>query len=207
MLGTRTGAGVTATLEPSLFDHSPWFHGLRSKRLCSSVAVTLAPVRVPTLRPLLPNLISVAGQARAFQFASVGKTIQVSFLQLTSAFHNHSSFAHLASTTVSLLNTSKCSSLLKNNRYSVMPIRLCLYFFSLVHIRHFRNKRQNQMLEMCRQCNHVVLLFVSSLRTCTGISFSRSALFQFHRTIPAGVSTQLLVQTTERVILKLGQYV
>ena len=39
----------------------PWSHGLRSKMLYPSVAVTPAPVRVLTQRPLVPSFTSVVG--------------------------------------------------------------------------------------------------------------------------------------------------
>ena len=37
----------------------PWSHGLRPKKLSVSVAVSPAPVRVPSQRPLAPSVASV----------------------------------------------------------------------------------------------------------------------------------------------------
>ena len=46
----------------------PWSHGLRPKKLyhTCSVAVTPAPARFPTQRPLVPNFTSVVGWAKLF---------------------------------------------------------------------------------------------------------------------------------------------
>ena len=41
----------------------PWSHGLRPKKLSLSVAVTPAPVRVPSQRPLAPSVASVTSVA------------------------------------------------------------------------------------------------------------------------------------------------
>ena len=40
---------------------SPWIHGQRSRKLHRSVAVTPAPIRVLTQRPLVPSFTSVVG--------------------------------------------------------------------------------------------------------------------------------------------------
>ena len=40
---------------------SSWIHGLRPRKLYVSVAVTSAPVRVSTQRPLVPSFTSVVG--------------------------------------------------------------------------------------------------------------------------------------------------
>ena len=37
----------------------PWSHGLRPKKLLASLAVSPAPVRVPSQRPLVPSVASV----------------------------------------------------------------------------------------------------------------------------------------------------
>ena len=75
-VGTRTGAGVTSTLEQRFLCRSswihglsgstflccrgcPWSHGLRTRKLYNIVDLTPAPVRVPTQRPLVPSCTSV----------------------------------------------------------------------------------------------------------------------------------------------------
>ena len=67
-IGTWTGAAVISTLLYSFVGRSAWLHGyrrqhspqidgLRPRKLyhIRSVAVTAAPVRVPTQRPLIPS--------------------------------------------------------------------------------------------------------------------------------------------------------
>ena len=45
---------------------SSWIYGLRSTKIHRSVAVTPAPVRVPSQQPLVPSFTSVVGQAENF---------------------------------------------------------------------------------------------------------------------------------------------
>ena len=63
----RTGVSVTATLMDidgsiRVCCHShPWIHGLRPRKLYTIMAVTPAPVRVPTQGPFVPSFTSVVG--------------------------------------------------------------------------------------------------------------------------------------------------
>ena len=82
-IGTRTGAGFTSTLVQNFFGRRPWphghrrqhmsvlllslsIHGLRPRKLYTSVAVTLVPARVPTQRPLVLSFTTVVDQAENF---------------------------------------------------------------------------------------------------------------------------------------------
>ena len=49
----------------------PWSHGLRSKRLYPSVAVTPTPIRLPILRPLVPVSHQLLAIPRTFHLALV----------------------------------------------------------------------------------------------------------------------------------------
>jgi hypothetical protein len=52
----------TAILDQSI-PCCPWSHGLRPKKLSVSVAMPTAPIRVPSQRPLAPNVTSVTSIA------------------------------------------------------------------------------------------------------------------------------------------------
>ena len=57
----RPMAPAAAQQHTSVLPLSLWIHGLRSRKLYTSVAVTPAPIRVPTQWLLVPSFMSIVG--------------------------------------------------------------------------------------------------------------------------------------------------